>query len=139
MKVVGVAGDGNCFFHSVAYGLNTTHLILREMCARYVVECPDFQIQDAPIKDWIKWESGKAVTDYSVNMRKTGVWGGAIEISCLCHMLNLIIEVYICSSGRFFRIAEFKYNQERKRKPKIVKVCYNGHSHYDAIAEDDGE
>ena len=139
MRVVPVAGDGNCFFHAIAYGLGTTHVVLREMCALFVKECPDHKIQDASVSDWIRWESERDVEQYSKNMRRNGVWGGAIEISCLCHMLNLVIEVYTqYTSRRFKRIAHFRYDNvhpmHKEKQPKLIKICYTG-SHFDALVD----
>tara|TARA_Y100000310_G_scaffold342930_1_gene448292 strand:- start:1852 stop:2277 length:426 start_codon:yes stop_codon:yes gene_type:complete len=140
MRLVPVAGDGNCFFHSIAYGLKTNHKVLREMCALFVRECPDHKIQDAPVADWIRWESERDVMSYSKRMRQNGIWGGAIEISCLCHMLNLIIEVYVrVNHTKFRRIARFEYEQchdiHGDAKPKIIKICYTG-AHFDALVDE---
>ena len=131
MRIVPIVGDGNCFFASVAYGLHTTHQVLREMCARYFVECGDATISDATVSNWILWGSGVDTKKYAANIRKNGTWGGGLEIAALCSMLHMKIEIYTRDAQKkLVKICDFVYTESPK---KVVKVYYNGSTHYDAL------
>lgn len=38
-----------------------------------------YSISDTPLQDWVKWDSGTSVTEYSRKMSR-GSWGGGVVL-----------------------------------------------------------
>ena len=89
-------GDGNCLFHSLAAGLKdgTTAHTLRMQVLDFIEANPELALVDAPLKDWVLWETGAPLEDYCRRMRRSGEWGGAIEMAAFCQLKKAHVYVY---------------------------------------------
>eukprot|EP00746_Dinoflagellata_sp_MGD_P000629 gnl/MRDRNA2_/MRDRNA2_101133_c0_seq1.p1 gnl/MRDRNA2_/MRDRNA2_101133_c0~~gnl/MRDRNA2_/MRDRNA2_101133_c0_seq1.p1 ORF type:complete len:294 (-),score=27.99 gnl/MRDRNA2_/MRDRNA2_101133_c0_seq1:131-1012(-) len=130
-RVVPQAGDGSCLFHSLSHGLGKGDAcsLRREIC-NYIAKHPDVQIADAPLKHWIKHDSGcDTVKSYASNMKSDSCWGGGIEMAAFAKMKGVNVHVYEKCPKGFQRISAF----DIPKAQKTVKVLYHGRSHYDAL------
>lgn len=129
-RVVAQSGDGSCLFHSIAYGLGEgSGISLREEVSSFLSKNGDLLISDAPISDWIMWDTGLSVASYADSIAR-GAWGGGIEIACLSAMKRVNVHVYEkLSRGRYKRISCFNTLRARKN----VHILYSGGLHYDAL------
>merc|ERR1712232_498880 len=95
-RVVKQPGDGNCLYHSIAYGLEAqmTAATLRAEIASYMEHHPDLHIAGTPLSDWIRMLTGSEVVPYARKMAKGAQWGGAPEIAVCSHMKRVNIHVY---------------------------------------------
>lgn len=130
--VVRQPGDGSCLFHSLSYGLGSGDArSLRRDIASWIAKNPDLKIADTPVKDWVKWDSGRSVSQYSRSIGVTG-WGGGIEMAACARLKGINVHVYekrgMMKSG-YLRISCF----DVKGAKKTVHVLYQGGVHYDAL------
>lgn len=66
-RVVRQPGDGSCLFHSMSYGLRngqSASKLRSEVCS-FIQQNPNMKISDTPLKDWIKWDSGRSCSEYA--------------------------------------------------------------------------
>ncbi|RYH19825.1 hypothetical protein EON65_25475 [archaeon] len=134
-RVARQPGDGSCLFHSISYGLNRagsssyqSASSLRQVVTQYIRCNPTTLICDTPIQDWVKWDSGTSVSDYSRKIA-SGAWGGGIEMACLSLILSCNIHVYERQGGGYRRISAFDCATNAESRP-IVRVLYCGGVHY---------
>merc|ERR1712176_912205 len=86
-RVVRQPGDGNCLFHSLAYGLDkVTAASLRGEICTFMEKNPSLSIAGTTLSEWIQMLSGTAVGPYAKKMAKSAQWGGAPEIAACSHM-----------------------------------------------------
>lgn len=129
-RVVRQPGDGSCLFHSLSYGLpssSNASKLRSEICS-FIASNPNFKISDTPLKDWVKWDSGSSVAEYSRRMSR-GSWGGGIEMACCSQIKGVNVHVYERSGTQFKRISAFDHPVSPETKP-IVRVLYCGGVHY---------
>ena len=90
LRINEVGGDGNCFFRSFSdqmEGTESSHLNYREMACDYIEENKEF------IKFFI--EDDQTIDDYIKEMRKSGTWGGNIEVYSLSMLLNVNFYIFL--------------------------------------------
>lgn len=129
-RVIRQPGDGSCLFHSMSYGLGQGYNASRlrsEICT-FIANNPNLSISETPLKDWIKWDSGTSVVDYSRKMRG-GSWGGGIEMACVSQMKQVNVHVYERSGSGFKRISAFDFPVNNESRP-VIRVLYCGGVHY---------
>ena len=131
-RVIRQPGDGNCLFHSMAFGLGGTGAgALRREIAAFIREHPELEIAETPMRDWVKWDSGKSVSSYASSMAVSG-WGGGIEMAACSHLKKVNVHVYERSMlGAYKRISCFDFDEKPGRK--TLHVLYCGGVHYDAL------
>jgi hypothetical protein len=139
-KVVPQPGDGSCLFHSLAYGLGSGGArTLRREIAAFIESNPSLKIADAPISDWVRWDSQQSVGAYCSRMAHAG-WGGGIEMAACALLKRVNVHVYERKSGLGFlptglggggykRISCFDVSNAAR----TVHVLYCGGVHYDAL------
>ena len=126
VRVIKQPGDGNCLFHSIAYGLgNGDATRLRRDVCNYISNNPSLLISETALKDWVKWDSGGSVKDYV----KTMSWGGGIEMVCVSKMKQVNIHVYERVGKSYQRISAFDCFPNSNSKP-IIRLLYRGGAHY---------
>mmetsp|Transcript_9294 Transcript_9294/g.22862 ORF Transcript_9294/g.22862 Transcript_9294/m.22862 type:complete len:431 (-) Transcript_9294:60-1352(-) len=130
-SVVRQPGDGNCLFHSLAYGLGTTNARnLRSQICRFIYNNPKLDIGGNTIEEWVDYDRGCGVGRYANHMNSNGIWGGGIEIAACAHMNRVNVYVWERTwSGSHKRISCFEVKGARK----VVNVVYQGRMHYDAL------
>lgn len=129
-RVIRQPGDGSCLFHSMSYGLGGGYSATRlrsEICS-FIQANPNLLISETPLKDWVKWDSGSSVTEYSRKMSR-GSWGGGIEMACLSQMKQVNVHVYERSGIGYKRISAFDCAKDAESRP-VIKVLYCGGIHY---------
>jgi hypothetical protein len=115
----------SCLFDSLTFFLNKlNHNItpdqLRSIICDYLLT--NYQlIENIPSHDIIQWETDMDILDYISQMRKSSIWGGAIEIKAFCDIF--IYEVNIHHNGV---VINFIPN---KTPLLTINLNYNG-SHY---------
>mmetsp|Transcript_49325 Transcript_49325/g.104917 ORF Transcript_49325/g.104917 Transcript_49325/m.104917 type:complete len:735 (-) Transcript_49325:268-2472(-) len=131
-KVVRQPGDGNCLFHSMAYGLGSCNAsALRTQICAFMESHPSLLIAGTPLSEWIQMLAGSEVHTYAKKMAKGAQWGGAPEIACCAHLKKVNIHVY-----EQRRKAEYELTVpfDIPGSTKTVNVLYVGGVHYDALA-----
>ncbi|CAJ1377562.1 unnamed protein product [Effrenium voratum] len=136
LKVVHQPGDGNCLFHSLAYGLGKEKAAsLRRRVCDFMQKNPQLEISGSSLTEWIEMTSQSSVDSYASKMRRGGEWGGAPEIAVCARMAEIDVQVYEPGSEGFDLIASFPGNEQGTPTPKVVRVLYTGRLHYDALTE----
>ena len=80
-RVVRQPGDGSCLFHSMTYGLGTgSARTLRRELAQWIERNPETSIADTPVRDWVRWDSNRTVSQYARSIGVSG-WGGGMEMA----------------------------------------------------------
>lgn len=130
-RVVPQPVDGSCLFHSLSHGLGKGDASsLRNDICRYIEKHPDVKIADAPLKSWVKHDSGcDSVRRYASQMKSDGCWGGGIEMAALAKMKGVNVHVYEKCPKGFQRISAF----DVPKAEKTINVLYRGRTHYDAL------
>eukprot|EP01065_Artemidia_motanka_P046153 TRINITY_DN6929_c0_g1_i1.p1 TRINITY_DN6929_c0_g1~~TRINITY_DN6929_c0_g1_i1.p1 ORF type:complete len:282 (+),score=58.83 TRINITY_DN6929_c0_g1_i1:64-909(+) len=133
-RVVRQPGDGNCLFHSLAYGLGCCSAAsLRRELADWVQSHPDDEIAETPIRSWLWWDQRQSPTAYASRMRVSGVtWGGGIELAACSRARH--VNVHVWERNRlgpgYRRISCFDCPSGSGR---TLNVIYQGGVHYDAL------
>lgn len=128
-KVVKQPGDGNCLFHSLAYGIGqATAATLRAEVCSFMERNPGLTIAGTTLADWIQMLAGSPVTEYAKKMAKGAQWGGAPEIAACAHMRKVNIHVYERRGNGFELTVPFDVGGSR-----TITVLYVGGVHYDAL------
>ena len=120
-------------FHSMSYGLkgkNNAETLRSEICA-FIKDNPQLLISETPLSEWVKWDSGSSVGEYSRKMSR-GSWGGGIEMAVTSRIKQVNIHVYEVNREGYKRISAFDY-PDRPEDKQIVRVLYRGGVHYDAL------
>jgi len=143
-RVVTMPGDGNCLFHSLSYGLRSgvNARQLRRQIAEFIGRNPKLEIAETPLKDWVKWDSGRSVSEYAQRMAMGG-WGGGIECAACSRLMGVNVHIYERTRRSRFsrggancaykRISCFDLPGPDGRKAKTVSVLYCGGVHYNAL------
>lgn len=128
-RVVKQPGDGNCLFHSLAYGIGqTTAATLRAAICSFMEKNPGLDIAGTPLAEWIQMLGGGNIAQYARKMAKGAEWGGAPEIAACAHMSGINIHVYQRQGAGFELTVPFDVGGSR-----TVTVLYVGGVHYDAL------
>jgi hypothetical protein len=134
---IDVPHDGTCMFHAIGVPLNVSGHALRNVVCEYISSHSESVLHDAPLKDWIEWDTGESVNVY-VNQLKRGRWGGSIETTILSSLLNIPIFVYEPQGNSCKRISESRPDKNLgvtilnnfKKLPKYICLLYTGRNHY---------
>ena len=66
---------------------------LRREIASFIRSHPELEIAGDTLQDWVKWDSGTAVSTYCSRMSISG-WGGGIEMAAFSRMKRANVHVY---------------------------------------------
>ena len=80
-------GDGHCLFTSINYALPVAQQqqsgpALRKKLVAWIAANSYRTLGEVTIGQWIEWERGWTIRQY-LNELKSGLWGGALEITLL--------------------------------------------------------
>ena len=133
-RVVRQPGDGSCLFHSMTYGLGTgSARTLRRELAQWIERNPETSIADTPVRDWVRWDSNRTVSQYARSIGVSG-WGGGMEMAACARLKNVNVHVYesrsMLKGGGYKRISCFDAPRGGR---KTIHVLYQGGVHYDAL------
>jgi hypothetical protein len=134
---VDVPHDGTCMFHAIGVPLKISGHSLRNIVCEYISSFSESVLHEAPLKDWIEWDTGENIKQYEYQLRN-GRWGGSIETTILSSLLNLPIFVYEVNGNFCKRIAESRPDKNLgvtisnnfKKLPKYICLLYTGRNHY---------
>ncbi|KAJ1448162.1 hypothetical protein M885DRAFT_623708 [Pelagophyceae sp. CCMP2097] len=96
--------DGDCLFHSFAAllrlnGTDISHTALRRILLDWQEANLWLEINGKPLAGWILVEYPQMSLEvYLSHMRKTGIFGGAIEIEAFCQCFNCDVDVFVYDS-----------------------------------------
>ena len=155
-RVKSQPGDGSCLFHSIAWGLARCGRLasggggahqLRHNISKFWLNHPDMKISDTPVSEWVKWDSGLALSKYCQRMARGGIWGGGIELAGCSLLMKANVHVWEklpgSGGGGVKRISCFDYlktgQYNQKEAIPTIHVLYRGGIHYDALVVDEAE
>lgn len=115
----------SCLFNSLQFFLHENPQIIRNKICDYL-ENNGKIMDDLTTEEILKFENDK---NYIENMRKSNVWGGAIEIQAACNIWNLKI---IVKNIRDSNNSIIEFIPINKNYTKCITIQWNG-GHYDPI------
>lgn len=121
LRINEVGGDGNCLFRSICdqlEGSETNHEYYRELACEYIEENKDF------LKFFI--EDDKSFEDYVTSMRKSGTWGGNLELYSLSMSLNVNFYIFLLDRPLYI----VKNHDVPKRN---IFLSYHNGEHYNSV------
>ena len=128
-KIIKQPGDGNCLFHSLAYGIgNISYNQLKKKIINWIKNNKNNNISGIPLKNWIMWETNLNIENYC-NRLENGMWGGAIEILICSQIENINIYVFEKKNKFFNNISSFEVEHPHKK----IALLYYGRVHYDYL------
>ena len=139
-RVKDVPGAGNCLFEAVGRGVNVDASELRQRAVEWML-VPNQNLHGEALALWIQngaeiqLSSTDPVGSYVAHMRKSGVWGGGIELAVLATVLHRPVLVYATEStdpNKASRVAEFLPDGPKDEVDLLPAVCilYVGRAHY---------
>lgn len=139
-RVKDVPGAGNCLFEAVGRGVKIDAGELRALAVEWML-VPAQKLHGEDLALWIQngaeiqLSSTDPVGSYVAHMRRSGVWGGGIELAVLATLLHRPILVYASESSdpnKASRVAEFLPDGPRNEIERLPAVCilYVGRAHY---------
>jgi hypothetical protein len=134
---VDVPHDGTCMFHAIGVPLKISGHALRNIVCEYISSYSESVLHEAPLKDWIEWDTGESIKQYEHQL-KNGRWGGSIETTILSSLLNIPIFVYEPKGNFCKRISESRpdknvgvtISNNFHKLPPYICLLYTGRNHY---------
>jgi len=123
--VTDVPGDGTCLFHAIAFSLQNPMLSgenLRNIVANVIERHPHALLHGVSIETWIQWESHCTAMVYAKKLR-TGMWGGALEMTILASLLNVDMFVYVLDSELNLKTKKTKTHTRENTNPSKNIPC----------------
>ena len=115
----------SCLFNSLAPSVNLPSQHLRQTIAEYL-ETDPVLLDDIKARDVINWTEGEQLVSYTERMKKSWMWGGAIEIKAFCELFSVHVTVHVLYTGNQFTI------ETSKPAIKNVHISYTG-SHFEPM------
>lgn len=122
-----VPADGMCMFHAIAKPLGIRGKELKRMLQDFLRKHSDYTISDVSIRQWVEWEFNISLERYIKNFDSSSWWGGALDMTILCHMLGTPIYVYDFSTGKL--ISDIHPRKNAHIIP-FIALCFVNKSHY---------
>jgi len=91
---------------------------LRNIVANVIERHPHALLHGVSIETWIQWESHCTAMVYAKKLR-SGMWGGALEMTILASLLNVDMFVYVLDSE--LKLKEANINTKTKTKTKTTR------------------
>lgn len=143
VKIVKVAGDGNCMFHAIMRGLqgigrsipyNTHNHLRQEVVRRNYESCiqsPDLLVQLGSSLN----TSFKSCDEYREQMSMLGTWGSDAELSQIKRILEehqIVLHVFQLSAENILSLVA---GYDTPGTDDIVRILRVNQNHYDTILE----
>jgi len=146
-RVKDVPGAGNCLFEAVGRSVGVDAPALRQQCVEWM-QVPNQRLHGEDLALWISTGSEVAlsasnpVASYVAHMKRSGTWGGGIELAVLATLLHRPILVYAAEStdpSKASRVAEFLPDGPKQEVDRLPVVCilYVGRAHYMQLLPED--
>lgn len=118
----------SCLFRSLSYFItNVETEELRNIITDYIEKDPVLIPPDGKLSTYLSIDK-KSLTDYTSDMRKSGTWGGAIEIRAFCELFQIKVYVLVLRDQKYIEFVPSHYPDETK----YIKISWNG-NHYEPI------
>jgi uncharacterized protein with PIN domain len=123
----------SCLFRSLSHFIeNVNENELRDIIVDYLEKDPILIGNDTHLKDILKIQNS-TITEYTQQMRKRHVWGGAIEIRAFCELFDIKVIVFVIRENRNIEFLPSSFeNNDSKKVEKCVKISWTG-AHYEPI------
>ena len=133
-----ITGDGNCFFHSISYGLFHTemeHLQVREQIANYISNNPHL-FQPLLITD----NPNYTLDDHVANIRKPTVWATQIELQAATDVYGIPLYLFtpkLSGSGYHWYCYKSRTPTMPKKKCTLhhFELAHKSGVHFDCIVD----
>lgn len=120
----------SCLFRSLSFFItNVETEELRQIITDYIATDPIVIPPDGKLSSYLLLEQTSLDT-YTQNMRKSGTWGGAIEIKAFCELFQIKVYVYVIRENKYIEFVPSKWDDPSK----IIKISWTG-NHYEPIKE----
>lgn len=127
-REIPVAGDGNCLFHSLGKAFDKNQQQLRNMFSAYIVKNRKKKINGMELEEWVKLEKDMPLIKYAEVMKRSGVWGGSLEITVAHWIYKTNIFVMGRNGNNYKILSSYVYGN----KARNIFVTYNG-VHYNYL------
>lgn len=123
----------SCLFRSLSHFIeNVNENELRDIIVDYLEKDPILIGNDTHLKDILKIQNS-TITEYTQQMRKRHVWGGAIEIRAFCELFDIKVIVFVIRENRNIEFLPSSFeNKESGKIEKCVKISWTG-AHYEPM------
>ena len=133
-----VKGNGECLFTSAGRSLGVSGRKLRKQVAaafKSASKDATFEpMRGLSLEKVVKFEKDMTVTAYADSMSDERAWGGEPELQAIAMLHRVTVVAYVkkpsslsCQTASFQRIAYGDFTDN------VVRVLYNGKTHYDAF------
>ncbi len=129
VRVVSMPADGNCLFWALGWWYDVSGPALRNIIIDFLSQHPHHEVQGAPFRDWIRWETDMPFEQY-INAMRHGEWGGALEMVIFNALTKSAISVWEIRDNRLHRIAHIDGDD----KPHCHLVYLN-RGHYGIVTD----
>ena len=123
----------SCLFRSLSHFIeNVNENELRDIIVDYLEKDPILIGNDTNLKDILKIQNS-TITEYTKQMRKRHVWGGAIEIRAFCELFDIKVIVFVIRENRNIEFLPSNFENNKSGKiEKCVKISCTG-AHYEPM------
>lgn len=126
----------SCLFNSLSFFVNENSQQLRNKICDYLQENNEL-MDGINVETIIKYDSGKTLSRYVNDMRRTSTWGGAIEIRAFCNIYKKNVIVTNIRNNRNNKI-EFINNSTKEQLNNVSNDTNNYHitwngGHYEPV------
>lgn len=128
-KEVAVPGDGNCLFYSLGKAFHISQQNLRNNISTYLLKNKKKKINDMMLQDWVKLEKDVDIEEYANIVKKSGFWGGNMELNVCSNIYKVNIFILEKSSNKYKIVSTYIWNN----KSKNVFLLYDG-AHYNYLS-----
>lgn len=119
----------SCLFRSLSYFItNVETEELRHIITDYISKDPILIPPDTKLSTILSIDK-IPLDKYNNEMKKSGTWGGAIEIKAFCELFRIKVLVLVLRENRYIEFLPSNWNNENR----IIKISWNG-NHYEPIS-----
>lgn len=123
----------SCLFRSLSHFIeNVNENELRDIIVDYLEKDPILIGNDTHLKDILHIQNS-TITEYTQQMRKRHVWGGAVEIRAFCELFDIKVIVFVIRENRNIEFLPSSFeNNDSEKIEKCVKISWTG-AHYEPM------
>jgi len=111
----------SCLFDSLSSFTNQSSSQLRQNIVAYLNTNPKL-MHDITLNDILGWDNVDT-NNYLDHMRRSDVWGGAIEIKAFVNMFNVNVSVHVPSHNK---IIEFIVDEHNPSRFHTIHILWTG-------------
>jgi hypothetical protein len=137
LRIVEMAGDGNCLFRSIAHQLENNpnlHMQYRQSIIKYIIsKRKHFELF---LEDDEKFE------DYIERMKLFGTWGGHHELYAAAQCLRINIEVFQWNAPKYIILydptihGKSQNNNCNNNAIRTIQLSFHGDCHFNSVVGD---